>query len=96
MKLIIDIPEEVYKHMMGNDLLLSVHGNICYKAVQNGTPIPNNATNGDVIKTMFPSIEVSDSEMMKNVYTGIPYGELIGANIDCMREWWEELYQRNE
>ena len=53
MKLIIDIPEEVYQHMMGDDLLKSVHGNICYKAVCNGTPIPDNATNGDVVKTLF-------------------------------------------
>jgi len=39
MKLIIDLDEEVYQHMMGNDLLQSVHGHICYKAVQNGTPL---------------------------------------------------------
>ena len=94
MKLIIDIPKEVYQHMMGNDLLKSVHGNICYKAVQNSTPILDNMTNGDMIKAMFPSIEVIDSEVMKTVYTGIPYGELIGANIDCMRDWWNAPYQK--
>ncbi len=64
--------------------------------VKNIVLVKNGATNGDVIKAIFPNIQISDSEVMKNVYTGIPYGELIGANIDCMREWWKELYQRNE
>ena len=27
---------------------------ILEKAVKNGTPLPENATNGDVIKTLFP------------------------------------------
>ena len=48
MKIIIEISDEVYQHMMGNDLLQNVHGNICYKAVQNGTPIPDNATVCDI------------------------------------------------
>ena len=47
-----------------------------------------------MIKAIFPNIQISDSEVMKNVYTGIPYGELIGANIDCMREWWNSPYQK--
>ena len=62
--------------------------------VQNIVLIKNGATNEDIIKVIFPNIQISDSEIIKNVYTGIPYGELIGANIDCMREWWKELYER--
>ncbi len=87
MKLIIDIDEDYVKIINKNGA-----SNYPEEVIKNGTPIPDNATNGDVIKAMFPNIQISDSEVMKNVYTGIPYGELIGANIDCMREWWEELY----
>ena len=55
MKVLIDIPEEVYQHMMGNDLLQSVHGNICYKAVCNGTPIPDNASNERMVGSWIKS-----------------------------------------
>ena len=58
MKLIIDIPEDVYKKTVFyrefkdlNDCVTTI------KALENGTPIPNNATNGDVIKAMFPDCD---------------------------------------
>ena len=59
-------------------------------------PIPDNATNGDVIQAVFPDIEISDGKGLSKVYTGIPYGELIGANIDCMRDWWNKPYKRSD
>ena len=54
MKLIIDIPEEAYKQIMEFGFLENTHGKMCYKAIKNGTPIPDNATNGDVFKAVFP------------------------------------------
>lgn len=54
--------------------------------------IPKGATNGDVIKLVFPNIEIADTEVLKHVYTSVPYGELVGANIDCMRDWWNARY----
>ena len=57
MKLIIDINEIAYKnatHIPSIDW----NGNllrIVNDALQNGTPIPDNATNGDVIKALFPN-----------------------------------------
>ncbi len=57
--------------------------------------IPKDATNGDVIKTLFPNIEIADSTSLKSIYTGIPFGEYIGANVDCMREWWNAPYKEN-
>ena len=59
-------------------------------------PISENATNGDVIKAVFPDIEISDGKGLSKVYTGIPYGELIGANIDCMKEWWNTPYKGSD
>lgn len=56
--------------------------------------IPQNATNGDVIKAMFPDIEIYDSKAIESIYTGIPFGEYIGANVDCMRKWWNAPYER--
>lgn len=92
MQIVIDIPEEHYRTLQ--DAMKNHMESLVGKIILNGTPIPDNATNGDVIKAIFPNIQISDSEVMKNVYTGIPYGELIGANIDCMRDWWNAPYQK--
>ena len=96
MKLIIDIPNDVYTRLFDNGIQDNeiTTDDICEmaRALRLGTPIPDSATNGEVIKALFPNIQISDSEVMKNVYTGIPYRELIGANIDCMREWWDSPY----
>lgn len=56
MKLIIDIPEEVYKTAK-NTNIIQANADMLEKAITNGTPIPNNATNGDVIKSMFPDCD---------------------------------------
>lgn len=93
MEIVIKIPEEIYKNKNYIDYF-GCSSLTLADAIENGTPIPDNATNGDMIKAIFPNIQISDSEVMKNVYTGIPYGELIGANIDCMREWWNSPYQK--
>ena len=57
MKLIIDIPEEVLKRTVFyrefrdlNDCVTTI------KALENGTPIPDNATNLEVMEIMFPKI----------------------------------------
>lgn len=55
--------------------------------------INKNMSNGDVIKAMFPYLEISNGKGLSKVYTGIPYGEFIGANIDCMKEWWNAPYK---
>lgn len=97
MKVIIDIDKELKSAIYNCGLFLNPAEKMSLiNAINNGTPIPDNATNGDVIKAIFPNIQISDSEVMKNVYTGIPYGELIGANIDCMRDWWNAPYQKGD
>lgn len=84
MRILIEISEEVYQHMMGNDLLKSVHGNICYKAVCNGTPIPDNATNGQIIQTLFKPNRVEKTD-----------DDVIVENYDFSKEWWNAPYQKS-
>ena len=55
MKLMIDISDSTYEAIMARDWknagwLFSEE----MKAIHDGTPIPENATNGDIIKTLFP------------------------------------------
>lgn len=58
MKLIIDIPEEVYKNIM-NDHGVSPYGMV-FNSIQNGTLIPDNATNREVMEIIFPKIGLYD------------------------------------
>ena len=81
MKLIIDINEIAYKnatHIPSIDW----NGNllrIVNDALQNGTPIPENATNGDVIDAMFPNVD-----FVTDVFGGFNFPKW----------WWNALYQK--
>ena len=82
MKLIIDIPKDVYKKTVFyrefkdlNDCVTTI------KALENGTPIPDNATNGNiVIKTFCKGIVRINSR--KNV------------SVEFNKDWWNSLYQK--
>lgn len=65
------------------------------KAIVYDTSIPDNVTNGDVIKTMFPQIIVNNIDDMNKVYISIPFAPLkyAGANIDATKDWWDALYK---
>lgn len=52
MKLIIDIPEDVYIARKYGDISPWITGTIL-DAVEQGTPLPDNATNDDVLKALF-------------------------------------------
>jgi len=57
MKLIIDIPKGEYDKIC-KTMMHTSSGNPDFyfeSKIANGTPIPDNATNGDVIKAMFPN-----------------------------------------
>ena len=50
MKLIIDIDEDVYKKIVADKY--AIYDKMFY-SIKNGTPIPDNATNGQIIQTLF-------------------------------------------
>lgn len=58
-----------------------------YQIIQN----PDNATNGDVIKAIFPNIEVNDNGIIVEIYTDTSSEE--GANINCTKDWWDTKYE---
>ena len=60
MKLVIDIPEEVYKSIQENDYCGISNGDM-YNAVKNGTPLPKG--HGDLIAEIdkLPRIKVGNS-----------------------------------
>ena len=60
------------------------------KQVVNAVPIPDNATNGDVIKAMFPNVE------FKNDHQFTVWGYINGG--DCIVkydiDWWNAPYKK--
>jgi len=59
----------------------------------NAIVIPKNATNGDVIKALFPNIKINDIDCLKMIYTGIDHKNMIGFNLDATKEWWNAPYK---
>ena len=95
MKLIIDIDEDVYKKTVFyrefrdlNDCVTTI------KALENGTPIPDNATNGDVIKTIFDNDKVSEFMGYVRIMARVGnwFNDGIVAEFD--KDWWKESYQK--
>ena len=81
MKLIINISDESYDNALNG----IINCKECFDAIVYGTPIPDNATNGDVIKTMFPTADISLND---SCFEGVvnKYG------FDM--KWWNSLYQK--
>lgn len=78
MKLIVDIDEDYYKIIKhdvdnGMDYLPCV-------LIANGIPIPDNATNGDVIDAMFPNVD-----FVTDVFGGFNFPKW----------WWNALYKKD-
>ena len=85
MKLIIDIPEDTHERITRPDRLFTDDdiNKVCW-AVHNGTPIPDNATNGDVLKALFKPNRVER----------IDEYDVIVENYDFNEDWWNSPYQK--
>ena len=78
MQIVIDIPEDTHERITRPDRLFTDDdiNKVCW-AVYNGTPIPDNATNGKVVQMMFPKIDTNFSNVIdlnlwwKSTYKGV-------------------------
>ena len=98
MKLIIDIPEEVREHIFdlandGNEIPLGINAHMV-KAIVNGTPIPDNATNGDMIKAMFPQLGVNEEWKATRRFE-FKSEECIEITGIATSDWWNAPYERS-
>lgn len=82
MQIVIDIPKEVY----GRLCILTEHGmgSGAGNYILNGTVLPNNTTNGDMIKAMFPNL--SFNVILSKMYASCGQGLL---------DWWNAPYQKD-
>lgn len=95
MKVLIEIDEKTFKDFHETVVInigRSGGKNIiekCLKAISKGTPIPDNATNGDVIKVVFPNTE---SRLDEN--TGIMLVKWVDGTVKTFKEnWWNAPYR---
>ena len=79
MQIVIDIPEDKYNQIVNSYQGSNVRPKDYEIAVINGTPIPDNATNGDVVEIMFNEEDIWDIQTALNLHS-----ETIG--------WWHSLY----
>lgn len=86
MKVLIDIPQEMFKatqtYYSDNTTRLSIKS--CIEKIANGTPISEEVTNGDMIQNTFPNIPVNIFEDMNTVIFG-------NAQFDL--DWWSAPYK---
>ena len=86
MKLIIDIPQGL-KIDFENENWTALTCMEMKNALMNGTPIPDNATNGDVIKAMFPNGTTAKFVTFMRFIDGEHY-------FNCSEDWWNAPYQK--
>ena len=84
MKAIIDIPKKDYDKMCKGELIDTI-----LVALKNGKSIPDNATNGDILKMMFPS-DANELNMSKLhlMYDGLDYIH------EFRKDWWNAPYTK--
>ena len=88
MKLIIDIDKDYFKIINKNGA-----SNYPEEVIKNGTPIPDNATNGDVIKVMFPQWKLMENTFEEMVMFDIPMKDGYLEHNACSRDWWNTPYK---
>ncbi len=82
MKLIIDIDEKSYNNLKIG-CTQRVSDSEMIEALKNGTPIPDNATNGDVAEKVFG----------KDVYCTL-IRMMYSSCCEKLKDWWNALYQK--
>jgi len=83
MKLIIDVPDKDYEKLKDGHIPFSI-----LDVMQNGTPIPDNATNGEIMQMMFPNgVTAKFATFMRFVVGEDEY-------INCAYDWWNAPYQK--
>ena len=83
MQIVIDIDEKIYE---GSKHVPDYLRDDAWNAIANGTLLPDNATNGDMIKAMFPNAEYEVRECVV-IFT---FG---GVKRELPIGWWNAPYK---
>ena len=88
-ELVIKIDEETYKDIKNGKVYSSIRDvpQESVLAIANGTPIPDNATNGDALCMLFPNMHYTLSDKSPRVVTTIG----VASSFDI--DWWNAPYK---
>lgn len=89
MHVVIEIPKFVYDMTKAQKKVIDADVDIVGKAIVEGSVLPDNATNGDVIKALFPNgsqVKGASIYVMNDNKSNIFY------NFD----WWNALYKAGD
>lgn len=89
-ELIIKIPKEALTNIKVG-AWQRVHPDMLYKAIENGIPISDNATNGDIQKALYPNALVFIDEVVGIACFENDYDEF---EMRCSLDWWNAPYQK--
>lgn len=97
MKLVIDIPESVIEHLKDGSFGARIKDRVTLvDAVMNGTPFPNNATNGDVIQTVFSNALYQEGILTVDGQEYVCMHNGIDSVCDFDKSWWESPYKAGD
>lgn len=65
------------------------------KTLESSISIPSNATNGDVIKTLFPRIKYSFTDKDSKVYILEP-NDILTPILTAFDSWWNTPYREGD
>lgn len=86
MHIVIDIPEDAYNYIKANGARIPYYK--LTDAIKSGTPLPKNATNGDMINALFPNAKEI------RVDGGYPLNYIIeGEWHRNLKDWWDAPYK---
>lgn len=91
MKLTMYIPDKNF-HEILNGFLSNESKRKLRDAIKNGIALPDNATNGDVIKALFPDATVYSYKDSYDMYSDVvicPQNSMLAAD----RDWWNAPYK---
>ena len=99
MKLIIDIPENIEEYIKDYIPIGAGNNVFCYpdeivRMIQNGTVLPDNATNGDVIKAMFIDVKVNVTKYSYVVEVKLPHHTEHDTGLLFDKYWWNTPYKK--
>ena len=79
MQIVINMPEDIYNHIVVDSEYFTPS---LVNAFKNGTPIPENATNGDVIKALFEPNWIRRMD------------DVVREEYEFDADWWNAPYQK--
>lgn len=90
MKIVIDIPNNVY-NTIESDWVDWFDGTLVY-AIRNGIVLPQNSTNGEMIKAMFPNAHIEYWAEYSTYNVEFPNDNAVKH---FSYDWWNAPYERS-